>query len=270
MRDLAVHSSSGQANLVSTPVDTQAIRMEEAALNATTVREQMLYDGWLVRWAPAAAKRARSVNVIAAPHRDLDEKLAFCSALYARAQLPPVFRLTSVCPDPALDAQLDARGLRRFGDSCVMAVPLRGRRAESRAVTLRYDHEPAARFAAIAGALRGQAAEHVSEHARRLAAIAVPCIRMAARDDDGRPVATGMVVVDGDVAGIFDVVVHADVRRRGYARHLMHRLTDEAYQAGARAAYLQVEHANAAARRLYASLGFSDRYAYWYRTHEHK
>lgn len=47
MRD-AIHSTS-----TSVHIDTYIFRLEEAALNATVVREQMLYDGWLVRWAPS-------------------------------------------------------------------------------------------------------------------------------------------------------------------------------------------------------------------------
>lgn len=250
--------------------DALAFRIEEAALNATVVREQMLYDGWLVRWAPAAAKRARSINVIAAPRRALDEKLAFCAGVYARAKLPLIFRLASMGPDRALDAQLQARGYHRYGETAVMALSMRIRQTAAAQATLRYEQTDPASFADITGALRAYASEHVVEHRNRLAAIAVPCIRLVARDASGRPVAAGMTVMDGDVAGIFDLVVDADLRRRGYARQLMHRLLDDAYAGGARDAYLQVEYANTAARRLYASLGFSDRYSYWYRTHQHE
>lgn len=270
MREPALVSGPLQRGDASTSVDKLALRIEEAALNATVVREQMLYDGWLVRWAPAAAKRARSINVIALPHRDLDDKLAFCKILYARAGLPLIFRLTSMGPDPQLDGQLDARGFLRYGETSVMAVPMRTRPAVSAPATLRYEQTETGCFADVTGALRGYAADHVVEHRHRLASIAVPCIRLVARDESGRSVAAGMAVVDGDVAGIFDVVVDESLRRRGYARQLMRRLLDAAYDAGARGAYLQVEFANTAARQLYASLGFSDRYSYWYRTHQHE
>jgi ribosomal protein S18 acetylase RimI-like enzyme len=250
-------------------VDALALRIEEAALNATVVREQMLYDGWLVRWAPAKARRARSINVVAAPHRELDEKLAFCKALYARAGQPLIFRLTAIGSDPNLDGGLHARGYQRYDETCVMAMPLQADPPASPPPTLRYEDADPARFARVTGELRAYAPDHVSEHEQRLTAIAVPCIRLLVRDDEGRYVAAGMAVMDGDLVGVFDMVVDEGARRRGYARQLMHRLLDTGRDAGARTAYLQVEYSNTAARRLYASLGFADRYTYWYRTYQH-
>lgn len=270
MRDAAtipLSASNAEARGI---VDALALRVEEAALNATAVREQMLYDGWLVRWAPSVAKRARSINVIAAPHRDLEEKLAYCTELYRRAALPLIFRLTSTSLDFSLDEQLAARGLHRFGENHVMVATLRGKRFAAAPGTLRYEQADPVQFGKIAGMLRGSAPEHVVEHQHRLRTIAVPCIRLVARDDADHCVATGMVVIDGDLAGIFDVVVDEEKRRRGYARQIMHRLFDAALDAGAAHAYLQVEQGNVAARRLYASLDFSDRYTYWYRTHQHE
>lgn len=251
-------------------VDTLALRCEEAALNATVVREQMLYDGWLIRWAPAAAKRARSINVIAPPHRDLDEKLDFCKTVYARANLPLIFRLTSTGPDHGLDGQLQTRGFLHYGETRVMAMSMRTSPVAPVQATLRYEQTDPGSFADVTGVLRAYATGHVVEHRHRLSSIAVPCIRLIGRDDAGRHVAAGMAVVDGDVAGIFDVVVDENLRRRGYARQIMGRLLHAAHEAGARSAYLQVEYANTAARQLYASLGFSDRYTYWYRTHQHE
>ncbi|CAM3349852.1 N-acetyltransferase domain-containing protein [Bordetella sputigena] len=269
MRDAAAIPLSESSTKARDTLDALALRIEEAALNATAVREQMLYDGWLVRWAPSAAKRARSINVIAAPHRDLEEKLAYCADLYRRASLPLIFRLTSASLDPTLDEQLGARGLHRYGENVVMVATLRGKRFPAAPGTLRYEQADPFQFGELAGTLRGSAPEHVAEHQRRLATIAVPCIRLVARDDAGHCVATGMAVIDGDLAGIFDVAVDEGMRRRGYARQVMHRLFDVARDAGAACAYLQVEQSNFAARRLYASLDFSDRYTYWYRTHQH-
>ncbi|ARP92364.1 hypothetical protein CAL14_20460 [Bordetella genomosp. 9] len=243
-------------------------RIEEAALNATVVREQMIYDGWLVRWAPSKARRARSVNVLAASQRSLDEKLAHCAAVYARARQPFIFRITSICPDTALDGQLDRKGFAAIDDTCVMAMPLAGDESATPQATLRYEQADPGLFARVAGQLRDDAPDQVAEHTQRLTSIAVPCTRWLARDEQGRHVAAGMTVLDGDLAGVFDVVVDPQVRGRGYARQLMHRLLSTGREAGARTAYLQVERGNTPARRLYASLGFADRYTYWYRTQQ--
>ncbi|WZB62674.1 hypothetical protein WJ970_04170 [Achromobacter xylosoxidans] len=86
--------------------DRLRVRLEEAALNATAVSAQVLYDGWLVRFAPSAAKRVRSINVLGLSTRPLDERLAYCSSLYARRGLPMLFRLTSIGPDFSLDDEL--------------------------------------------------------------------------------------------------------------------------------------------------------------------
>lgn len=250
-------------------LDAQAARIEEAALNATVVREQMLYDGWLVRWAPAKARRARSINVIRPALLPLEEKLAFCRTLYTRAGQPLIFRLTSAGPDTGLDEQLHARGFERTDETRVMSLPLP---LDAPAVAdhrLRYEQADPALFARITGELRAYAPEHVAEHGQRLAAVAVPCIRLLARDGTGHVVAAGMAVLDGDLVGIFDVVVHEAFRRRGYARELASELLNIGRQAGAGIAYLQVESTNTAGRQLYATLGFADRYVYWYRTHQH-
>jgi RimJ/RimL family protein N-acetyltransferase len=61
------------------------------------------------------------------------------------------------------------------------------------------------------------------------------------------------------------MVTAAHERGRGHAATVLAALLSYAAGAGARHAYLQVDAANDAARRLYARAGFADRYAYWYR-----
>jgi ribosomal protein S18 acetylase RimI-like enzyme len=245
--------------------DALAVRMEDAALNATVVREQMLYDGWLLRWADAKAKRARSVNLIGPSMGDLEEKLAFCRDFYRRQGQPLIFRMTSVAPDPLLDQALTQRGYTVFSTTAVMSAPIAAVAATDASAPLRLEYADTALFASVTGDLRAYAPEHVREHQQRLAAIAVPCARIIARDGAGRPVGAGMAVVDGELLGIFDVVVDESQRRRGYARALVNHLIALGRQDGAHTAYLQVEFTNVAARTLYHSLGFGDRYEYWYR-----
>ena len=83
--------------------------------------------------------------------------------------------------------------------------------------------------------------------------------------ETGEPVVCGMAVVERELAGLFDVVVHPESRRQGHGRALVESLLGRASEMGARRACLQVLKDNATARSLYARLGFEPLYEYWYR-----
>jgi ribosomal protein S18 acetylase RimI-like enzyme len=89
---------------------------------------------------------------------------------------------------------------------------------------------------------------------------------LALVDPDGRTIAGGQVVVEGDLAGLYDIFSIESMRGRGLARALCRQLLRLAVAEGARDAYLQVEASNAPARRVYERLGFVDAYAYHYRS----
>ena len=67
---------------------------------------------------------------------------------------------------------------------------------------------------------------------------------------------------------VHDVAVAPQARGRGVGRALLERVLADAAEAGAVAVSLEVRHDNAAARHLYASLGFGDDFApmdFWVR-----
>lgn len=243
--------------------DGLRVRLEEAALNATAVSAQVLYDGWLVRFARSPVKRVRSVNVLGLSTRPLDERLAYCSSLYARHGLPMVLRITSIGPDFSLDAELESRGYTYTGETRVMSMPLAPRTIARG--DLRFKVVDAERFAAAVGAMRGSDPHHIGEHQARLQALAVDIQPVLAIGTAGQCVAAGLAVRDDDLLGLFDIVTDPAERRKGYAAGLMEHLLAEGAAGGAKTAYLQVEPENTAARALYARYGFEDCYAYWYR-----
>jgi ribosomal protein S18 acetylase RimI-like enzyme len=122
----------------------------------------------------------------------------------------------------------------------------------------------ASEFAGIAGSLRGSDAATIAAERQRIVSIALPS-HFLVLDDGERPIACGCVVIDGDRAGIFNMVTADHLRGRGHASALVSELLHRAVAAGARHGYLQVDAANAAARHVYGRFGFRDRYAYWYR-----
>ena len=91
-------------------MDTQKIRtIEEISLNAFPCLEQILYDGWILRFAEGYTKRANSVNPIYPSFQSLDDKIKRCEQIYWRKNLSCVFRLTSLAPaeiDQALEGWL--------------------------------------------------------------------------------------------------------------------------------------------------------------------
>jgi len=244
-------------------------RIEEAGLNASTPREQRVIDGWLVRLAPGKAKRARSIQPVAPGRLGIDEKLALCLPLFAAAELPPIVRITPFAQPARLDEHLAEVGMTRFDDSLVMVLPS----LDAIASTGTFADEgetletvDARSFAEWIGAARGSSAREVAAHADRIANAPVPHHAVAVRDRDGVVVCGGQVAVEGSLAGLYDVFTFGEARGRGLADRLCRHLLGHARRLGASAGYLQVDAANAGARRLYRRLGFRDAYPYHYRT----
>lgn len=236
-------------------------RIEELSLNSSAPPGQLLYDGWIVRLAPGKAKRARSVNPFFGSTLPLDEKLAHCKALYAQAGLPLLFRITPFCQPADLDLELERRGFALLETTSVQAttIPKLGPQ--------KIEAEPLAGWIDAVARLRGSTAAQREAHRARLDGLPLEKRAFAVREA-GEVVATGLIVVEGDCAGLFDILTHPEVRRRGHAHRIVEALLATATAMGARHAYLQVEAANAAAIALYRSFGFRERYTYTYRGRE--
>jgi len=240
-----------------------ARRLEELSLNSSSPPGQLVYDGWLVRLAPGKAKRARSVNAVYPSSLAVGEKIAYCERLYAERKLPALFRLTPFSQPAALDRELEARGYRRFDVTAVEAAPIREPGNDSAGV------EPMALadWVGAVASLRGSPEAHRAGHLARLDGMPLEKRSVALRCD-GAVVATGLAIVEGDCAGLFDIVTHEAHRRRGYARRIVEGLLRAAWELGARHAYLQVQQENSGARKLYSQFGFEEKYLYWYRGRE--
>ena len=82
--------------------------------------------------------------------------------------------------------------------------------------------------------------------------------------EDDVVVAKGRVATDGDWAGITDVWVSPDHRRRGLALVVVGEMLAWSAERGAGTAYLQVRGDNAPGLALYAGLGFRTHHTYRY------
>jgi GNAT superfamily N-acetyltransferase len=241
-------------------------RIEDAGLNASAPPQQRWLDGWLVRFSPGKAQRARCINAVAAGRLPLADKLATCAALYRLAGLPMLFRLTPFTQPPELDAQLTERGFEAIEDTRVMVCPtLPGKAGGALPAGLRAESVDLEAYAYIVAEQRDTSTEGRQAHAQRLRHSPVPYRAQVLRSTDGQVVAGGQLALEADLAGLYDVFTAPAWRGRGLSYWLCARLLVQAAEAGARIGYLQVDAGNAPARAVYRRLGFVDAYAYHYR-----
>lgn len=256
-----------------TPMTAQAFepawlsRIEDAGLNASAPPQQRWLDGWMVRLCPGKAKRARCVNALAPGRLPFAEKLALVREAYRDARLPLIVRITPFSCPGDLDQKLAAVGFHTLDDTRVMvrAAPLTDLPAATLPAGCQLQAMGADAFAELVGSLRGSPAPQRRAHAERLRLSPVPYQGFALQRD-GETLACGQFAREGRLVGLYDVFTAAAHRGRGYAAALCMALLRQARAQGAEQAYLQVEGDNAPARAVYQRLGFTDAYAYHYRT----
>lgn len=240
-----------------------AQRIEEASLNAWPARQQLLYDGWIVRLANGYTKRANSVTPLYPSVLSVEDKIAYCERLYRERELPPIFRLTSLACPPGLDEALAARGYRVVDPTLVLHLDIQ--RGMPSAPSASWRQTSLEEWLSIYTRLSGARPENEARHAGILRAIALPTLYARLDGAGGEPVACGLAVREGDLVGLFDLVTDPAHRRRGHGTTLLSGMLHWAASEGARHAYLQVVRDNAPARALYDRLGFRQVYHYWYR-----
>ncbi|MBC7237208.1 MAG: GNAT family N-acetyltransferase [Chloroflexi bacterium] len=245
-------------------------RIEEAALNAWPALQQMLYDGWLLRFAEGFTKRANSVTPLYDAHIELWQKIAFCEGCYRERGLPPIFRLTPFAQPGNLDRALAERGYALRDPTWTLWLDLSTWRGPPSSMTPYEERlEPwlalYARFSGVGTDGAAWAQQRV--HGQLLSMI--PGRRLLASVADGEcTVGCGLGVLQDDLFGLFDIIIDPARRCRGHGTRLVAGMLSWAARQGARLAYLQVTEANTAAQRLYRRLGFAALYRYWYRIAE--
>jgi ribosomal protein S18 acetylase RimI-like enzyme len=245
-------------------LDLDLRRLEEVLLNSTAPPEQLLYDCWLVRLSQEHIRRAASVNVLAASRLDVAAKIAACEEMYRGRGLAPVFRVTSMSPEPGLDAVLERHGYRRDGPSLVQAMSMEGMTAVEAPAGMRFETMAMEPWVAMVGRLRDWPPEDVAAHTRRMSSSPLEslCLSLLAGDEVA---SCGLVTSEGEYAGLFDIYTQPSYRGKGLAGVLCSRLLEMGRERGATIGWLSVAADNDAAISVYRHLGFKTAYEYWYR-----
>jgi hypothetical protein len=237
-------------------------QIEEAGLNAWPAHQQILYDGWLLRFADGYTKRANSVMPVYESTLDLEVKINHCEAVYQSNGLPPVFRLTPLAPEK-LDSALQGQGYKKLHPTRMLTLTLEN--WKSPVFDAHFIRElPLEQWMGVFSEISGSLVQKQPAHAQILRNILSPHFT-AALEISGKWVACGLGVFERDWFGLFDIVTHPDYRQQGFATQLIAGMIAWAKSQGATQSYLQVMKDNHPALRLYAKLGYTDAYSYWYR-----
>jgi N-acetylglutamate synthase len=234
-------------------------RLEEVAMNAWPALQQMIYDGWLLRFSQGYTRRSNSVNPLYDSTLPLDEKIAHCETIYAAQNLPCIFRMTPSTLD--IDQALEQHGYSIGMRSLVQHVSQIPPQPFREVCELPLDE-----WLALGAHLAGSDSKKHPAHKAIIEKMIGPRLLAVVADDQGEPVGCGLAIVEGEFVGFFDVVVDANQRGQGYGFKLMSSMLAWAGEQGASQGYLQVEEDNAPARHLYeVKCGFHTAYRYWYR-----
>ena len=103
--------------------------LEEISLNAWPSHKIELYDGWLIRFSHNYTHRTNSVEQVGASQIPIEEKIAYCEAMYANYHTPAIFKINPLL-DPSFDRLLAEKGYEIQHTTEVMTMDMNNMRLE--------------------------------------------------------------------------------------------------------------------------------------------
>jgi GNAT superfamily N-acetyltransferase len=239
-------------------------KIETLSLNAWPALEEIVYDGWILRFAEGYTNRANSVNPIGRSSDELETKITACENIYSGRQLDTVFKITPLVDPKGLDAVLELRGYKRVTPSSVRIVNLADVKQPDAADAVVVEETLSARWLDSYCGLTPGSSAYKPTMERMIGKIAGKTC-FAALYNGERVVSCGFAVLEQGYVGLYDIVTDVSFRNLGYGEQLVLQLLQWGKHNGALHSYLQVVQDNEPASRLYDKIGFSELYRYWYR-----
>jgi GNAT superfamily N-acetyltransferase len=247
-----------------------ALRVEEACLNGWPSLREVVFQGWLLRFADGYTRRSNSVNPLWGDHSDLTERIRYCETLYTAQGLPTVFRIPSWV-NPDLSDALDECGYGPVEDETrVLYMDLNHQEFSASGGVHLQEATPTGSWLQTLSDLQGQSEHSRITHQRILEALCIPAVFAGARTDDGELAALAFGAVYNSIVCVNSVITDPSFQRRGLARSVLSAvLTWARDSTGATGACVPVVASNLPAVALYERLGFRHevhRYHYRRRT----
>ena len=240
----------------------EVVLYEELSMNAHPAVQTNLYDGWILRFANGHTNRANSVNMLYPSSIDIASKIKFCEKAYTSCGLATVFKITPLSSND-LDMLLEKRGYEKITPTNLMIKHIETNDMSGSNVIIsdtvtKTWQDDYFRLNGITDEARVATNRIIQANIRNK----VLCASIV---EDGITIASGFCVIEREYAGLFEIIVDSNHRRKGLGFDICASLLNRAFDEGARFAYLQVVEDNTQAIELYHKLGFSKCYQYWYR-----
>ncbi len=235
----------------------------DRAARATPAAVESLSDGWRLRCSDTETWWSGAVLAHGVTN-DLARRIAVAERFFAEQAAPARFQVCPDCP-LGLDRALAERGYRWQSPVTLLTrdAAATGTEPSQARTSVRVGHEPAAGWLAVLDATNrpGTDVEHETRLLRR---VDRPQAYVTVLVED-EPAGIGRAVAEDGWTGVFAMATSPWARRRGVARLVLATLAGWAEEHSSPRLYLQVAESNAAARRLYASTGFTPLATYHYR-----
>ena len=246
MPDIAQHS-----------VKALARALDPLAVESWPGRATQMVDGWLLRFSDGYSSRSNSVSTLDYRGTSPERSVVQVEAAYRREGLVPQFQISPASEPQGLESFIQKRGYIAKPPTAFMIAQARGM---AEAGALRVLGSADADFVRLTREGSHSLADG-DERLTTLARIELPKAFFIVKDGE-TAVACGASVATGDWASVYVMRTTPAHRGRGHGKRVLNGIAAWALAQGASNLYLQVDEANAPARRLYARAGFRDGYRY--------
>jgi ribosomal protein S18 acetylase RimI-like enzyme len=235
--------------------------LERACLTAVPA-QRVAFDGsFVLRSFLGGTGRANAASSLWPMYDpDLVARIVRIETLYEAQGLPVRFRSTPLDP-LGLAAMLTGRGYVTKDETIVFTVSAEILARADEAVTVLA--VPDADWMAITATAEHQIPARRAEKERAVGMMMVPATWLVLHEA-GKPVACISAVADGNLAGLFDLAVVPEARRRGLSARITRAAAHWAAAQGARWIWAQVAASNQASCAAQRSLGMQEVYRYIY------
>ncbi|MGP4040131.1 GNAT family N-acetyltransferase [Gracilibacillus sp. D59] len=238
-------------------------KIEELSMNAFPSLQTQLINGWILRFSNGYAKRANSVNPIYDSQEDIQQKIEECEKIYREKGLRVIYKLTKQVFPKQLDQILEQKGYDVTGETSVQVLSLKQRKikmSDKAVISNQFAETWFTDFCELNHI--ADTDQHTFKQMLKNISAEVCYICLI---NNKETLACGMGVLEDGWLGLYDIVVSEKYRNKGYGVEIVSSILHWGESLGAKNAYLQVMLNNKQAINLYAKLGFTEAYQYWYR-----